>query len=238
MGRNGTEDEVTNRFLLALPRAIRDETLSHVDPVEFPKGHIIYRVGAPVEHLYFVNRGLISLVKNMEDGRSIEIGAIGIEGFLGIFALYDDGLRTAIVESMVQIPIKAFAIKLNTLKSKMMRHDAFREGVNKYHYLVVCQLAQNAACNCLHSLEERCCRWLLVASDSALADNFPLTHELLAMLLGVHRPSVSTVTATLQRAGLIRYVHGQVTIVDRIGIEKQACECYRALREQTDHLFG
>ncbi len=238
MAQERTGDEITNRFLLALPRTVRDEISSHLDPVKFPQGHVIYPVGAPVEHLYFVNRGLISLVKNMKDGRSVEIGAVGIEGLLGIFALYDDGFSKAIVESVVQIPTNVLGIKLKTFQSGMMRHDALREVVQKYHYLMVYQLAQNAACNRLHSLEERCCRWLLVACDSALADNFTLTHEFLAMLLGVQRPSVSTVTASLQRAGLVRYTHGHMTITGRAGIEKRACECYRTVRMQTDHLFG
>jgi CRP-like cAMP-binding protein len=188
--------------------------------------------------LYFVNRGLISLIKDMKDGRSVQIGAVGIEGFLAMFALYDDGFKNAIVDSVVEIPTNALGIKRKVLQSEMTRHDALREAVHKYHYLIVCQLAQNAACNRLHSLKERCCRWLLVACDSALAANFTLTHEFLAMLLGAQRPSVSTVTATLQRAGLIRYAHGHVTITDRAGVEKKACECYRTVRVQTDHLFG
>jgi CRP-like cAMP-binding protein len=237
MAPDSARDKITNRFLLALPRDIRDQILSHFKPVEFSQGHVIYPVGTPIQHLYFVNRGLISLVAIMRDGRSVQIGAVGNEGFLGVFSFYDEPFGQAIANSVVEIATNALRINRKTFQSEIIRHDALRELVHRYYYLVGCHLVQNAACNRLHSLEQRCCRWLLVARDNALADNFTLTHEFLALLLGAQRPSISMVTGTLRRAGLVHYKHGHVTITDGGGIQERACECYDTARMQIDRLF-
>ena len=138
---------------------------------------------------------------------------------------------------MVQISGTTFRIKRNKLRDLMDEDPAVREALEKYAHFSVAAFAQTAACNRLHHLDERCCRWLLIAHDSARSDTFQLTHEFLAMMLGVQRAGVSITASALQKAGLIQYRHGQVTITNRAGLEDAACECYRTMSGKFDRLF-
>jgi CRP-like cAMP-binding protein len=235
MAHRNERETILNRILLALPHQVREEILRQCDHVELASGHVIYSAGAPVAHVYFINSGIISLIKSMRDGRSVEIGAVGIEGLVGLFAAY--GFDHALVDYVVQVPGTALRISKKTLQNEILIHDTLRSVVMRYLFLLTDQLAQVSACNRLHSLEQRCCHWLLVAHDSVMADKFQLTHEFLALLLGVQRPSVSMTANGLQRRGLIRYSHGHITILNRAAVEEAACECYRTLRGQIDHAF-
>lgn len=227
--------DITNRILLALPPASLARIRPRLQPLAMEKSQVIDRKDGPIHHLYFVNRGMVSFVKTMRDGRTVEIGAVGIEGVTDPNALF--GIDHAFLETMVQIPGTAFRIDRETLCREMDRDAAFRGLMQKYVRFAFGQLAQTAACNRLHSLEERCCRWLLLAHDSALADTFSLTHEFLAMMLGVRRSGVSIVAQLLKKAGLIGYTRGEVTILNRAGLEDAACECYATARSQLDQLF-
>lgn len=228
-------EPIANRLLLSLP----PETLARLRPeleiVALQRGQTIDRVDGKIENLHFVNRGLVSLVKTMRDGRSVEIGAVGIEGVTDPSTLF--GVETAIVETIVQVPGTAFRIPHESLLRAMTEDPDFRCAMKKYVRFAISEIAQTAACNRLHTLEERCCRWLLIARDSALSDTFPLTHEFLAMMLGVQRAGVSVAAGALQKAELIRYVRGSVTIVDHAGLEEVSCECYASLRAELDLLF-
>ncbi len=229
-------EKIFNRILLALPHAVREEVLHQCDRVELASGQVIYTGGAVVEYAYFINTGLVSLVKRMEDGRSVEIAAIGTEGLLGLFAAY--GFDRALVDHIVQVPVLALRISRRALQKAISKHEALRRVMTRYLLLVAEQLAQVSACNRLHSLEQRCCQWLLVAHDNALSDQFQLTHEFLASLLGAQRTSVSMTANRLQKRGLIRYSHARISILDRAALEETACECYRARCNQIDHVFG
>ena len=231
-----TSEKIFNRILLALPRAVREEVLRQCDHVELASGQMVYAAASAVEYAYFVNGGLVSLVKVMEDGRSVEIAAVGTEGLLGLFATY--GFDRALVDHIVQVPAGALRIRRKALQNAVSKHDALRRVMTRYLLLVAEQLAQVSACNRLHSLEQRCCYWLLVAHDCAFADQFQLTHEFLASLLGSQRSSVSTTANTLQKHGLIHYSHGRISILDRAALERAACECYRTRRSQIDQVFG
>ena len=231
-----TNTTIFNRILLALPRGIREELVRLCDHVELPSGQVIYAGGAAVDYAYFINGGLVSLVKVMEDGRSVEIAAVGTEGLLGLFAAY--GVDRALVDHIVQVPALAFRISRRILRNEISKHDVLRRVMTRYLILVAEQLAQVSACHRLHSLEQRCCKWLLVAHDNVFSDQFQLTHEFLASLLGAQRTSVSSTTNRLQKRGLIRYVHGRVSILDRAGLEATACECYRTRCTQIDQAFG
>jgi CRP-like cAMP-binding protein len=226
----------TNRILLTLPHASLERIKPFLEPLIMERGQMIDRIDGPIRHMYFVNRGLVSVVKTMRDGRTVEIGAVGIEGVTDPNALF--GIDQALLETMVQIPGSAFRIEREVLKREMVKDNAVREIMQKYARFAFSQLAQTAACNRLHSLEERCCRWLLLAHDSALADNFSLTHEFLAMMLGVRRSGVSIVAHLLKKAGLIEYKRGRVTILDRAGLMDAACECYGSTQMQLQQLFG
>ena len=219
-----------------LPRAIRVEVLRHCDHVELALGQVIYAAGAAVEYAYFVNGGLVSLVKVMEDGRSVEIAAVGVEGLIGLFAAYE--FDRALVDHVVQVPVHALRISRRTLQNEIWKHEALRRVFTRYLLLVAEELAQVSACNRLHSLEQRCCYWLLVAHDNAFSDQFQLTHEFLASLLGAQRSSVSTAANVLQRRGLIHYSHGRISVLDRAALEQAACECYRTRRSQIEQVFG
>jgi CRP-like cAMP-binding protein len=229
------DGDLANRILLALPRATLQRITPHLQPVALQRGQVIYHPGSQIEKLYFVNRGLVSLVRTMRDGRTVEIGAVGIEGVTGLAALL--GIDSATLECIVQIPGAALCGSLNILRSEMGRGKSLQLLLHRYFHLVVSQVAQTAACNRLHSLEERCCRWLLIAHDSARSDSFLVTHEFLAMMLGVQRGGVSIAANALQQAGLIRYSRGRMTITDRHGLEKAACECYGTIRHLVDRLF-
>lgn len=229
------DDDLANRILLALPRATLQRISAHLEPVNLERGQVIYHPDARIKKLYFVNRGLISLVRTMRDGRTVEIGAVGIEGVTGLPALF--GIDSATLECIVQVPGTALCGSPDILRGEMVRGRSFQSLLHRYYHVVVSQVAQTAACNRLHSLEERCCRWLLIAHDSARSDTFPITHEFLAMMLGVQRAGVSIAASALQRAGLIRYVRGHMTIADRHKLEAAACECYTTIRQLVDRLF-
>lgn len=231
------ETPIANRLLLSLPPATLNRLMPALQPIGIAQGEIIDHVDRTVSHLYFINRGFISLVKTMNDGRTVEIGAVGIEGVTDVNALFGV-VDSALLEAMVQLPGTALRVDREVLRREMARDAALRDLMQRYAHVFVNQIIQTAACNRLHSLEERCCRWLLTAHDNALADTFPLTHEFLAMMLGVQRAGVSIAAKLLQRAGLIEYRRGAVTVTDRAGLEAAACECYDATRIDLRKLVG
>jgi CRP-like cAMP-binding protein len=228
-------DDLANQLLLSLPEGSLQRLLPALELRAIERGQVINRADRPVEHLYFVNRGLISLVKAMRDGRTVEIGVVGIEGVSNALALF--GLNKAHLECVVQVPGTAFRIAREALRQAVADDPAVQDALEKYSYFSVAAFAQTAACNRLHHLEERCCRWLLITHDNARTDTFQLTHEFLAMMLGVQRARISVVANSLQRAGLIQYRHGHLTVTDRAGLQRTACECYDAIRREYDKLF-
>lgn len=235
MAKSGADDGIGNRILLSLPPATFKRIQPALEFVKTARSDVIDRADRPVEYLYFVNRGLISLVMTMKDGRTVEIGVVGIEGVTNAHALF--GFTTAPLEAIVQVPGSAFRIKRTTLKSSIAGDDVLRETLEKYANFALLAFAQTAACNRLHHLEERCCRWLLIAHDSARSDTFSLTQEFLAMMLGVQRSGVSITASLLQKSGLIHYRHGTVTVTNRSALENAACECYDSMRIAFDKLF-
>lgn len=227
---------IFNHVLTSLPHATLKRILPDLESVNIVEGQVIDQVDRPIEYIYFVNRGLISLVKTMQDGRAVEVGAVGIDGITDPSALF--GIDQAIVGSIVQIPGAAMRIRRDILKREMEKDNVLLDMMHKCIRFATSQLTQTAACNRLHTLEERCCRWLLIAHDSAQAKSFPMTHETLAMMLGVQRSGVSIAARYLQKAGLIEYTRGHVTITDHSGLTDEACECYAAMRAELHVLFG
>ena len=231
------ENGITNHMLRSLPRPTLERILPALELINTAHRQVLDHIGRPIEFVYFVNRGLVSFVRTMRDGRTVGIGARGIEGVINSNALLTS-MDKAIVDYVVQIPGTAFRIRTNILRDEMARDDALREAMLNCARFSVSQLAQDAACNRLHSIKERCCRWLLMAHDSALYETFPLTHEFLAMMLGVQRGGVSIAASYLQKAELIQYTRGRVTITNRSGLENGACECYGATRAELENLSG
>ena len=235
MPKSREHDRINNRILLALPGPTLKPMRPALELLDLAKGQMIDHVDGPIRYMYFINRGLVSLVKRMKDGRAVEVGVVGIEGVTDPSALF--GMDIAIIEAVVQIPATAFRIRRDQLAQVMATDDTLHDIMQKYTRFAFGQLAQTAGCNRLHSLEERCCRWLLICQDNALADSFPITHEFLATMLGVQRSGVSITASFLQKAGLIRYARGRVTIVNRAGLEDAACECYASTRAEIERLF-
>jgi CRP-like cAMP-binding protein len=227
-------EPLANRILLALPEAVTLQIAPLLEYVTLNRGELIDRKGRPVDYIYFVNRGLISLIKTMQDGRTVEIGAVGIEGITNPLMLF--GIPRAALETIVQIPGTAYRMPCESLHARMDTDTALRVLMENYARFSINQLAQTAACNRLHTLEERCCRWLLTAHDSALSDTFPLTHEFLAMMLGAQRSGV-TIAARILQKGLIEYRRGVVTITNRTGLEEAACECYGAVQKELGNVL-
>ena len=232
---SGERDKINNRILLALPEASLARLSPHLERVALKRHKIIHDALARVEFAYFVNQGLISLVKAMQDGRTVEIGAVGVEGVTDPGALF--GMNKAALDTLVQVPGSAWRIKLGVLRQQIENDARLREILQGYDRFSIRQLAQTAACNRLHTLAERCARWLLIAHDSALSDSFPLTHEFLSMMLGARRSGVSIAAHTLKAAGLIDYSRGVVTVIDRPGLEETACECYGTIQAELDELL-
>jgi CRP-like cAMP-binding protein len=230
-----SNDGIVNRLLLALPPESLNRIRGVLEPVSLVGGQVIAHVEQPLRHIYFVNRGIVSLVKNMADGRSVEIGVIGIEGMTSAITLV--GFDRIVLEAVVQISGSAFRMSREAAIQVMENDKAFHRVVQNHARFTLGQIAQTAACNRLHHLEERCCRWLLIAHDSALSDTFPLTHEFLAMMLGVHRAGVSVYLSLLKKAGLVEYSRGHITVTNRTGLEDAACECYAAMRGELSTLF-
>ena len=228
--------KISNLILLSLPPAVRDEVVRQCERVELAAGQVIYAAADAVQHAYFVDSGVISLVKFMEDGRSAIVAGIGIEGLVGLFTTAHRADR-AFADHIVEVPTTAFRIPSGTLHHLTSKHEALNRAIVQYLLLSAELLVQVSACNRLHLLEQRCCHWLLVAHDNAFADQFHLTHEFLAALLGVERSSVSATAGALQRRGSISYSHGRVSVVDRAALESTACECYRARRNLIAHAF-
>lgn len=230
MHRPQRHPRVANLILGALPTPQMHRIQQLLEPVELTRGELIGRPNQRVVHMYFVDRGLVSLVKTMRDGRVMEVGTIGIEGVTDVHAVF--GTDDRFLEAVVQIPGVALRIRTNALKSAMRESQALRELMQGYLRLSLRQCAQLAACNCLHPVNARCCRWLLFAHDSALSDTFPLTHESLAMMLGVRRGGVTVALKSLTNARLIRQDYGVVTVVDRGGLERAACDCHAAIQAE------
>ena len=236
MAHNGREQRHGgNRLLAALPAESRDRLAPHLEPIELERGQVVHAAGAVIEHIYFIEQGLASLIKPMSDGSVVEVGTIGVEGMIGLSALI--GVNRALVDVVVQAPGTALRVPRGVLAQEMAVNQRFRDLLLRYGHVLMLQFIQTAACNSLHSIEQRCCRWLLIAHDSARTASFPLTHEFLAMLLGVQRAGVSVAASALQKAGVIEYRYGRVTIIDRDQLEARACECYEAIRAALDRLL-
>jgi CRP-like cAMP-binding protein len=225
-----------NRFLRALAPETRARLEPHLEAVTFRRRQQIYAVGDDADMVHFLDRGLVSLVKPMSDGGMVEVNSVGPEGAVCLSSML--GLPGAVLDSVVQIPGDGWRMKRDAFRQHVDGDPHLRDVVRRYAEFSLGQMAQVSACNALHVLEKRCCRWLLVAHDAAGADEFPLTHEYLALMLGVQRPGVSLVANALQKAGLIRYGNGWVTVLDRDGLEAQACECHRSIQARLDQLLG
>lgn len=223
--------------LLALLRADELEDLRrHAEVVSLRQGFHAITPDEPIRDAYFPVSCLLSMVTTMEDGSTVESGTIGREGMSGIPVLLNAGKTT--MPTFVQIPGEAVRIRAEVLREAYERGGEVRRILNRYVHTVVVVGSQSAACNALHHVEERMCRWLLMSSDGVGSAAVNLTQEYLATMLGVRRPGVTEVAGKLRAGGLIDYSRGSIKITDRGGMEKLACECYARVRGEYERLFG
>jgi len=224
------EQPVSKNVILAAvsPKEYK-RLLSHLEFVALPLGQSLYQSGDLIEHVYFPEDGLVSLVTHMHDGTTIEVGLIGKDGMVGIPVLLGDDI--AFEEAIVQIAGSALRMKASVLKDALRRnHSPLLTELLLYTRRLMKQIAQTAACNRLHTVEERLSRWLLMCHDRMDTDELLLTQEFISNMLGTRRASVGSAAGGLQTDGLIRYSRGRISILERAGLEESACECYRAVK--------
>jgi CRP-like cAMP-binding protein len=219
-----------NRLLAAFSQADREQYFSDLDTVPLPMRRVFYAAGAPIEHVYFIEDGVGSILTNLANGSTVEVGMIGNEGMIGMPVFL--GEETSAQHIVVQIPGTALRMSGSACKRAFDESAAVRGILLRSTAAWLNQSAQTAACNRVHTIEKRCARWLLMSSDRIHSDTVPMTHEFLSSMLGVQRTGITSIARMLGRAGLIRYRRGQVTIVDRTGLEATACECYRMDRDR------
>jgi CRP-like cAMP-binding protein len=234
--RNRPTLATDNRLLAALP----PEDLARLQPrlqrVELPFDHTIYPADGKVEALLFIESGMVSLLATLEGGEQVEVGIAGRDGLIGLpLILADD---RSLVEARVQLEGTALRIGAAALRDEMERSTALRRLLLRYAQAFHAQVTLTAACNARHAIEQRLARWLLTAHDRAGADEFSMTHEFMALMLGVRRPGVTIAANTLQKAGLIRYARGRMAVTDRPSLEAASCECYHVGRREFGRLLG
>jgi CRP-like cAMP-binding protein len=226
----------TNRLLASLPPEEYERLSPHLKLVRLIPGKILYNAGEFVRHAYFPMGGMICLLSTTADGRTIEVGMIGSEGMSGIPIILKSSV--APYQIMVQLAGNAVVIEGDKLKEEFQRGGYFQDLLLRYAHTVLIQIAQSAACNRFHTVEERLCRWLLVSRDRVQTDLIYLTQEFLSHMLGVPRTSVTMIAGALQKKGLIRYSRGKISIIDRRRLEADSCECYRLVREEISHFLA
>ena len=229
-------DGRTNRLLAALPADVYERLRAAMTPVDLRHAQVLYEMGEPITQIYFPLTALVSLMIVLEDGKQVEMAAVGREGVAGLPVAL--GSETDGHVAMAQIPGSALRMETGAFRAALAATPALQQQLGRYALVLLTQSGQAAACNGLHALAERCARWLLEAHDRVGADQFLLTQDFLAAMLGVRRPSVTLAAGMLQQAGYITYHRGRVTVLDRTGLEAASCECYDAIHAETDRLLG
>jgi Crp-like helix-turn-helix domain len=225
-----------NRLLAALPPEVLQQLAPELETVPIRNGDVVQPIGRPAEHVYFPHSGMGSIVIHMKRSVNVEAATVGNEGMIGISYILGDALATE--ETMIQLPGEASRLRVSVLRAGFNRDKRLRMLLLRYSQLLTSQIAQGSGCNRAHSLEGRCARWLLSTHDRVVGDQFPLTQEFLAIMLGVRRAGVSVAQHALQQDGLIQYTRGQVIILDRAGLEEVSCECYGVLRERFNQFYA
>jgi CRP-like cAMP-binding protein len=225
-----------NRLLAALPAAEYLRLLPHLTTVSLEPKQTLQKGDEDIATIYFPGGGMCSVVSTMEDGRMVEVATVGNEGMIGITAFL--GGERPFGGAMVQVPdVNAQIMSVGVFKREMDRRGPFRNIIARYGQAFLAMVMQTSACNSLHPVEQRCARWLLMTHDRVGQDEFALTQEFLAVMLGVRRPTVTIVAGTLQRAGLIDYGHKRIIILNRRALEAASCECYRTVKAHFDRLL-
>jgi CRP-like cAMP-binding protein len=226
---------VENQILAALPRKEQDRILPQLRLLSLERGQVLYQPGEAIRDVYFPDTTLLSLLSLTESGESLEVGLIGKEGVFGIPIFL--GSRSMPFRARVQISGTTHKMKADLLKSEFDRCGALHHLLLRYLHLLVVQTSQAGACNRFHTLQQRLCRWLLAFQEQAKSNELYFTQEFLAEMLGTNRTSTTAAAGALKQAGLIRYRHGHITILDEHGLQAAACECHLIIQRESQRLF-
>lgn len=224
-----------NHLLAVLPESECGRLFPHLDLVPLPLGEALYESGGRLNHVYFPTTAIVSLLYVMEDGASAEIAVVGNEGIVGI-ALFMGG-ETMPNRAVVQSAGHAYRLKEQLFKQEFNRAGALQHLLLRYTLALLTQMAQTAVCNRHHSVDQHLCRWLLLSLDRLPSNELNMTQELIANMLGVRREGVTEAARKLQKAGLIDYSRGRITVLDRPGLEARVCECYEVVRKEFRRLL-
>ena len=229
-------DPRDNHILDALPDEERDRLFPHLSFVSMPLGKVLYESGETLKHIYFPTDSIVSLLYVMKDGASAEIAVVGNEGAIGV-ALFMGG-ETTPSRAIVQSAGSAFRLEGKRLKLEFNRHGQMLHVLLRYTQSLITQMAQTAVCNRHHSVNQQLCRWLLLSLDRLRSNELKMTQELIANMLGVRREGVTAAAGELQKAGVIRYSRGKITVLDRAKLEQLSCECYSVVKKESDRLLN
>ena len=225
-----------NRLLGLLPPTVLARLTPHLDSVRLRRNDVLFRANEPLRVCYFPITAVVSLVSTLESGDSLEVGIVGRDGlagtsvFPGIFMMSCDGI--------VQFPGVAHRISTDVLRAQVLANEALYSTLGRFAQVLLVHSMQTSVCNMFHPVEQRCIRWLLTVNDLIANGDLPLTHDLMATMLGVHRPTVTLVLRSLHKAGLVSESRGRIVIRDRRRLEQSCCECYRSMRNEQHRLLG
>ena len=227
-----SKSTIKNRLLAALPENDYQRLLPALEPFALEHGKVLYEIDEPIKYLYFPFQAVVSLVTQMKDGKIVEVAVVGNEGVTGLALLL--GQKKSAERAIVQVPDGGVRAKAEVILKEFERGDGLHGILLRYLNSLLRQVAQTAACNASHTIEERLSRWLLMCHDRVESDQINLTQEFIAEMLGTRRATVNVGAINLQSAGLIKYNRGRIQVMDRPGLERFACECYEAVRKVAD----
>ena len=226
-----------NQLLTSLPREEYARLQPHFEYVGIKGGKIIYNIGDRIQHVYFINEGMVSLLSMDQNGATVEVGLVGHEGAVGSSIILKNNITPC--EIVVQIPLNnAVRIKTNVVLDEFDRGGVFQTLLLRYTHAMLKQISLSAVCNRFHSAEQRLSRGLLIAHDRMKSNTINLTQEIVALMLGCPRTGVTLTAGNLQKQGLIRYSRGRITILNRRGLEMVSCDCYKAMKNEFENLYS
>ena len=228
---NSSVGPLDNKLLASLPRDHFDRLLPHLSTISLQQGIVLCEAGDEVDQIYFPHDGMLSLLAVLRDGKAIETATVGREGVVG--AMAGLGLYKSLVRVVVQMPLTGSKIAAPHFRTAVAGSETIRNLCIRYNEVLLSQARVTAACNALHPIEARFCRWLLQSADRSASDTVALTQEFLAEMLGVRRTSVTEVASRVQNAGVITYSRGVIKILDRPALMRMSCECYETLLDQS-----
>jgi len=228
--KHGDRDGVGNLILLALPQTEYTQIFPSLELVRLNLHHVLHEAAEVIKSAYFLNNGMASVLTVLPDGKSVEVGLIGKEGFVGLPVVF--GFKTSPLRVVIQAGATGYRVDVPTLRKLLPKCPELKKQIQRYAMVLAMQSTQFAACNRLHEVEERLARWLIMTHDRIGSDTLPLTQEFLGQMLGARRSSVSVAASVLQKAGMITYTRGNVTIIDKPRLTQAACDCYDIIQRQ------